>query len=73
MTLLCDSGERYRSTHLDDAWLKQRGIDIQQEEERSSAFLRLASSSDPSIRFRTHRSTMASPLAASSVEAPRPG
>ena len=27
-TLLCDSGERYRSTHLDDAWLAQRGIDI---------------------------------------------
>jgi cysteine synthase len=27
-TLLCDSGERYRSTHLDDAWLEQRGIDI---------------------------------------------
>jgi cysteine synthase A len=26
-TLLCDSGERYRSTHLDDAWLGQRGID----------------------------------------------
>jgi len=26
-TLLCDSGERYRSTLLDDAWLGQRGID----------------------------------------------
>ncbi|HKM64871.1 MAG TPA: PLP-dependent cysteine synthase family protein [Acidisphaera sp.] len=26
-TLLCDSGERYRSTHLDDAWLRQQGID----------------------------------------------
>jgi cysteine synthase len=26
-TLLCDSGERYRSTLLDDAWLRQRGID----------------------------------------------
>jgi cysteine synthase A len=26
-TLLCDSGERYRSTQLDDAWLGQRGID----------------------------------------------
>lgn len=28
VTLLCDSGERYRSTILDDAWLKQRGIDV---------------------------------------------
>ncbi|MCB5175674.1 PLP-dependent cysteine synthase family protein [Microvirga lenta] len=27
VTLLCDSGERYRSTHWDDAWLAQRGID----------------------------------------------
>jgi cysteine synthase A len=26
-TLLCDSGERYRSMHLDDAWLRQRGIE----------------------------------------------
>jgi cysteine synthase A len=26
VTLLCDSGERYRSTHLDGAWLQQRGI-----------------------------------------------
>ena len=26
-TLLCDSGERYRSTHMDDAWLRQQGID----------------------------------------------
>jgi cysteine synthase A len=26
-TLLCDSGERYRSTHLDDAWLGRRGIE----------------------------------------------
>ena len=27
VTLLCDSGERYRSTLLDDAWLKERGIE----------------------------------------------
>ena len=27
VTLLCDSGERYRSTSLDDAWLKARGLD----------------------------------------------
>jgi cysteine synthase len=28
VTLLCDSGERYRSTLFDDAWVRQRGIDI---------------------------------------------
>jgi cysteine synthase A len=28
VTLLCDSGERYRSTHLDDAWLAARGLDL---------------------------------------------
>ncbi len=38
-TLLCDSGERYRSTILDDAWLAQRGIDISVEEEAMEGFL----------------------------------
>ena len=28
VTLLCDSGERYRSTHGDDAWLRARGLDL---------------------------------------------
>ena len=37
-TLLCDSGERYRSTHLDDTWLKQRGIDVQEEEDKIERF-----------------------------------
>ena len=32
-TLLCDSGERYRSTLLDDAWLTERGIEIRPAEE----------------------------------------
>ena len=27
-TLLCNSGERYRSTHLDPAWLAARGLDV---------------------------------------------
>ncbi|WP_046862771.1 PLP-dependent cysteine synthase family protein [Microvirga massiliensis] len=31
VTLLCDSGERYRSTHLNDSWLQERGIDLQPE------------------------------------------
>ena len=27
VSLLCDSGERYRSTYFNDAWLRQRGFD----------------------------------------------
>jgi cysteine synthase len=37
-TLLCDSGERYRSTHLDDSWLQLRGIDIRREEDAMERF-----------------------------------
>jgi cysteine synthase A len=33
VTLLCDSGERYRSTLFDDSWLAARGVDIKQAEE----------------------------------------
>ena len=28
VTLLCDGGERYRSTYYDDAWIAARGIDL---------------------------------------------
>jgi cysteine synthase A len=28
VTLLCDSGERYRSTHLDADWLAHRHLDL---------------------------------------------
>jgi cysteine synthase A len=38
VTLLCDSGERYRSTHLDDTWLAARGIDIRPAEETMERF-----------------------------------
>jgi cysteine synthase len=38
VTLLCDSGERYRSTHLDDSWLAARGIDIRPAEETMERF-----------------------------------
>jgi cysteine synthase A len=38
VTLLCDSGERYRSTHFDDAWLEERGIDIRPAEEAMERF-----------------------------------
>lgn len=38
VTLLCDSGERYRSTLLDDSWLPQRGIDIGPVEEAMERF-----------------------------------
>ncbi|NIX77802.1 PLP-dependent cysteine synthase family protein [Microvirga terricola] len=38
VTLLCDSGDRYRSTHLNDDWLKERGIDIKPAEEAIERF-----------------------------------
>ncbi|MDF2973859.1 MAG: cysteine synthase, partial [Microvirga sp.] len=38
VTLLCDSGERYRSTHFDDAWLECRGICIKAAEEAMEQF-----------------------------------
>jgi cysteine synthase A len=38
VTLLCDSGERYRSTLGDDAWLACRGLDIRAEEAAMEAF-----------------------------------
>ena len=40
VTLLCDSGERYRSTHLDDAWLQQQGIDTGPSEAAMDRFFR---------------------------------
>ncbi|MBP0437995.1 PLP-dependent cysteine synthase family protein [Tianweitania sediminis] len=39
VTLLCDSGDRYRSTILDDAWLRQRGIDVSEVEDQMKRFL----------------------------------
>jgi cysteine synthase A len=38
VTLICDSGERYRSTHLDDSWLAPRGLDIGPAEEAIETF-----------------------------------
>jgi len=38
VTLLCDSGDRYRSTHFDDAWLQERGIDIAPAEQAMERF-----------------------------------
>jgi cysteine synthase A len=38
VTLLCDSGERYRSTLFDDQWLAERGIDIAPYQNRLRAF-----------------------------------
>jgi cysteine synthase A len=39
VSLLCDSGERYRSTILDADWLKQRGIDVSSPEQDIVKFL----------------------------------
>jgi cysteine synthase A len=38
VTLLCDSGERYRSTILDDSWLLSRGLNIRPEEDAMERF-----------------------------------
>jgi len=39
VTLLCDSGERYRSTLFDDAWLRAKGLDLASHEASIEAFL----------------------------------
>ena len=39
VTLLCDSGERYRSTILNTDWLKQRCIDASAPEQEIESFL----------------------------------
>ena len=38
VTLLCDSGERYRSTYYDDAWLAARGLDTREAEQDVDRF-----------------------------------
>jgi cysteine synthase A len=38
VTLLCDSGERYRSSILDDEWLRKRGIDTRPDENELEGF-----------------------------------
>ncbi len=38
VSFICDSGERYRDTYYNDAWLQQKGFDIQPEIERLQAF-----------------------------------
>jgi cysteine synthase A len=39
VTLICDSGERYRQTYYDPAWLKSRGLDPSPYEDQLNAFL----------------------------------
>ncbi|MGW5684091.1 PLP-dependent cysteine synthase family protein [Nonomuraea sp. NPDC003754] len=39
VTLICDSGDRYRGTYGDDAWLAAQGIDIQPDLAAFRAFL----------------------------------
>jgi cysteine synthase A len=43
VTLMCDSGDRYRSTILDTGWLAHRGIDISAAEVEVEEFLRTGS------------------------------
>ncbi|MGY4500127.1 hypothetical protein ACVWYH_004058 [Bradyrhizobium sp. GM24.11] len=39
MTLICDSGERYRQTYYEPAWLAAHGLDPAPFEAALSAFL----------------------------------
>ncbi|MCA8906137.1 MAG: hypothetical protein KDA43_15200, partial [Hyphomonas sp.] len=39
VTILCDSGERYRTTYFNDDWLAAHGIDCRADEERFAGFL----------------------------------
>src|SRR5262249_2390690 len=38
VTLLCDSGERYRSSLLDEEWLEYRGIETRPNEDKLERF-----------------------------------
>jgi cysteine synthase A len=38
VSLLCDSGERYRSTYFNDAWLADRGLDTAEREAQIDRF-----------------------------------
>ena len=50
VTLLCDPGERYRSTILDDSWLLSRGLDIRSEEVAIERFFDTGMVCGPAIR-----------------------
>lgn len=39
VSILCDSGDRYRSSYFDDAWLCKQGIDIRDDERRIREFI----------------------------------
>jgi cysteine synthase len=44
VTILCDSGDRYRSTLFDDGWLATQGLSCADHEAQLRQFLRPASS-----------------------------
>jgi len=44
VSLLCDSGERYRSTYFNDAWLGERGFDTAPREAEVERFFELRAS-----------------------------
>jgi hypothetical protein len=43
VTILCDSGDRYRSTLFDDGWLAAQGLSCADHEAQLRQFLRPAS------------------------------
>ncbi len=59
VTLLCDSGDRYRSTHLDDAWVSARGLDLGEPMRAVAAFLQGDAPVGPSLAPRPRRSAHA--------------
>jgi cysteine synthase len=46
VTLLCDSGERYRGTYFNDVWIADSGLDVARHEEAFTAFLQQGASVD---------------------------
>jgi cysteine synthase len=50
VTLLCDSGERYRSSYFDDAWIRDHGLDLAPFEKELETYFRAAAA--PATRER---------------------
>ncbi|WP_082503785.1 PLP-dependent cysteine synthase family protein [Methylobacterium sp. Leaf117] len=57
VTLLCDSGERYRSTHLDPDWLADRNLDLAAPRAAMEAFFDRGVSPDLALAERSRSST----------------
>lgn len=54
VTLLCDSGERYRSTHLDPRWLAERNLALDAHRAAMDDFFERGVSPDAALAARRH-------------------